>query len=163
MQHLNDAQLHDKTQDYLKVIRDEMKINYSVQAFKLFQDQEKQSKAWPCIQKELETNADIQRTYTDLHDKERNKDCINIDLKHIKLCMSLYVQIRFQKSLNQDDLSSLLQYLRYTNHKIVALDMSSTQFKESHVMKVIQILNEYDINNYKIDVINFGTRKFYEK
>ena len=129
----------------------------------LFQNQEAQNRAWPLIQKELETNADIQKTYANLHDKELNNDCVNIELKHIKLCMSLYVQIKLQDSLKKHDRSILHQFLTHPDHKIVALDMSSKQFKESEIMKVIQILNHNDIDNSKIDVINFGTKKFYEK
>ena len=41
--------------------------------------------------------------------------------------------------------------------------MSSKQFKESEIMNVIKIFNQDDVDNSKIDVINFGTRKFYEK
>ena len=77
--------------------------------------------------------------------------------------MSLYVQIKLQDSLKKHDRSILHQFLTHPDHKIVALDMSSKQFKESEIMKVIKIFNQDDVDNSKIDVINFGTRKFYEK
>ena len=75
----------------------------------------------------------------------------------------MFVQIVFQENLKKHDLSSLYQFLTHPNHKIVALDMSSKQFKESEILKVIKIFNQDDVDNSKIDVINFGTKKFYEK
>ena len=41
--------------------------------------------------------------------------------------------------------------------------MTSSKFKQSEINKVIKILSHPDIDNSRIDVINFGQRKFYEK
>ena len=79
------------------------------------------------------------------------------------MCLKFYVELKFEEDLSKSCLEKLERFLKYPNHKIVALDMSSDTFKESEIMKVIEILNKPDIDNSKIDVINFGQRKFYEK
>ena len=53
--------------------------------------------------------------------------------------------------------------MKHPNHKIVALNTTSSKFKQSEINKVIKILSHPDIDNSRIDVINFGQRKFYEK
>ena len=53
--------------------------------------------------------------------------------------------------------------MKHPNHRIVALNTTSSKFKQSEINKVIKILSHPDIDNSRIDVINFGQRKFYEK
>ena len=71
--------------------------------------------------------------------------------------------IKFEGVLQIEDLNSLQLFLERPDHKIVGLDMTSHKFKQSEINKVINILSHPDINNSRIDVINFGQRKFYEK
>ena len=71
--------------------------------------------------------------------------------------------IKFESALQIEDLNWLQLFLERPDHKIVGLDMTSHRFKQSEINKVINILSHPNINNSRIDVINLGQRKFYEK
>ena len=71
--------------------------------------------------------------------------------------------IKFEENLWKDDLNNLDRFLKHPNHRIASLNLAFKLFKQSEINKVIQILSHPEIDNSKIDVINFGQRKFYEK
>ena len=77
--------------------------------------------------------------------------------------MKFYIHIQFEGIIEDEKLQSLEHYLKLPEHKIIALDMSSDRFKQTEINKVINVLNNPDIDNSKLDIINFGQRKISEK
>ena len=73
------------------------------------------------------------------------------------------MRIIFDSKIQDEELQSLEYYLRLSDHKIAALDMSSKLFKQDEINKVIKVLSKPDIDNFKLDVINLGSRKIHEK
>ena len=65
--------------------------------------------------------------------------------------------------MTKENLYDLEYFLMHPDHKIVALDMKAFYLKQIDINKVISVLNQPEVDNYKIDVIEFGQRKFYEK
>ena len=65
--------------------------------------------------------------------------------------------------MTKENLDDLEYFLKHPDHKIVALDMKAFYLKQIDINKVIGVLNQPEVDNYKIDVIEFGQRKFYEK
>ena len=65
--------------------------------------------------------------------------------------------------IEDEDLQSLRHYLRLPDHKIIALDMSSNKVNQTEINKVINVLSDPDIDNSKLDIINFGQRYIGEK
>ena len=71
--------------------------------------------------------------------------------------------IKFEDKLQKEDLEKLQLFLKHPKHKIVALNMASEQFKQKEINKVLKVLSDPHIDNSRIDVIDFGQRKIYEK
>ena len=136
--------------------------NLSIQVFELFNDPDKQNLAWPNMSKELWINAFNAQTYFTFLEKGSN-DWFDTKVQHIKLCLKFYLRIIFDSKIQDEELQSLEYYLRLSDHKIAALDMSSKLFKQDEINKVIKVLSKPDIDNFKLDVINLGSRKIHEK
>ena len=113
--------------------------------------------------KELETNVSNSQVYKRFYIRGRNDDCLKTKIKHIKLCLKFYVHIKFDGKVDDEDLQSLEHFLKLPEHKIIVLDMSSDRFEQTEINKVINVLNDPDIDNSKLDIINFGQRKISEK
>ena len=87
----------------------------------------------------------------------------NRNTAHQTLPQILCRNIIFDGNLRKSDLYELERFLRLPDHRVVALNMTSTKFKQSEVNKVIKILSLPKLNNLAIDVFNLGWRKFSEK
>ena len=75
---------------------------------------------------------------------------------HQTLSQVLCRNIIFDGNLKKSDLYELERFLRLPDHRVVALNMTSTKFKQSEVNKVIKILSLPKLNNLAIDVLNLG-------
>ena len=114
------------------------------------------------MSKELITNAFNAETYLKFLQDENN-DPFDTKVQHIKLCLKFKLRIIFDSKIGDEDLQSLERYLRLSVHKIAVLDMSSKSFKQDEINKVIKVLSKPGIDNFKLDVINLGSRKIHEK
>ena len=131
--------------------------------FELFDDPNKQCLAWPNMSKELLTNALNAETYSKFLQNENADDWFDTKVQHIKLCLKFKLRIIFDSKIEDEDLQNLERYLRLPDHKIAVLDMSSKSFKQDEINKVIKVLSKPGIDNFKLDVINLGSRKIHEK
>ena len=121
------------TEDYLEVVLEELKNNTSIKYFRLYNDEDLQNKAWPLIQKELTTNIENEQTYLDFCEEQGNNECWTIWVDKIKLSLKFHVVIQFEGKLNKEELHNLKYFLKHPSHKIVALDMASSNFMQSEI------------------------------
>ena len=115
------------------------------------------------MSKELLTNAFNAEVYFDFLQNGNDDNWFDTRVQHIKLCLKFHLRIIFDSKTQDEELQSLEYYLRLSGHKIAVLDMSSKLFKQDEINKVIKVLSKPGIDNFKLDVINLGSRKIHEK